>query len=209
MNLNLSNYNAMLDYIDEHAPTHPDLPRLKRKGLTLTSGLLIQKIYNSLLDSVQAVAVAAPKSKETDDAIIRSYNSQLDKLYTQRARLSNTFHISAGNHEDVQIAQSIIEVQQQIDAVMTDKAYYLERKELPPQQPQGEEYEIPQDPFELMRKIESVRTNLAHAKRRCKDTDPKKDPAKYATLEKNIERLTKHKMYLEQERDKNTQPAGV
>jgi hypothetical protein len=209
MKLNLSNYNAMLDYIDEHVPTHPELPRLKSKGLTLTSGILIQKIYNSILDSVQAAAVAAPVSKETDDAIIRSYNAQLDKLYTQRARFTNSFHISAGNHEDVQIAQSVIEVQQQIDAVMKDKAYYLERKELPPQQGQEEEFEIPQDPFELMRKIESVRTNMAHAKRKLRDCDPKKDPAKYANLEGNINRLTKHKMYLEQERNKNTQPAGV
>jgi hypothetical protein len=209
MKLNLSNYNAMLDYIDQHAPTHPELPRLKSKGLTLTSGILIEKIYNSLLDSVQDAAVTAPVSKETDDAIIRSYNAQLDKLYTQRARFSNTFHISAGNHEDVQIAQSVIEVQQQIDAVMKDKSYYLERKELPPQQAQAEEYEIPQDPFELVRKIESVRTNLAHNNRKLRDCDQKKEPARYATLQENIERLTKHKMYLEQERNKNTQPAGV
>lgn len=207
--MNLSDFNAMLDYIETYEPGHPELSWLKSKGLTLTSGILIQKIYNALLDAKPA-PIKQTRHQDTDDAIIRSYNSQLTKLFTQRARLSNTFHISAGNHEDVQIADQVIDVQREIDRVMKDKRYYQERKELPPVAEQEDVFEIPSDPFELMRKMENVRTNLAHAKKRLRDCDPKKEPKKYADKEKTIERLTKHKMYLEQaKRDKADQSAGV
>jgi hypothetical protein len=206
--MNLSDFNTMLDYIATHAPGHPDLERLRSKGMTFTNEILIEKIHGAMLDSLPAPVVQS-KRQDSDDAIIRSYNSTLNKLFTMRARLSNTFHISSGNHEDILIADQIKDVQDEINKTLADKNYYLEKKELPPID-SDEIFDIPSDPFELMDKLKNVQTSLSHRKRELSAIDQKKNPAQYAGKQKTIERLTKHKMYLEQaKRDKNSQSAGV
>jgi len=195
--MNLSDYRAMLDYISTHEPGHPDLERLRSRGLTLTNSILIKKIHTALVDA-QPVPIQKTVKQDVDDAVIRSYNSTLNKLFTQRARLSNTFHISSGRDEDIMIGDQIAEVQNEINKVMGHKSFYLEKKELPPLESNDEVYEIPSDPFELVNKINSTSTSLSHRRRELKALDEKKEPAKYAKKQKTIEYLTKYKLYLEQ-----------
>lgn len=209
--MNLSDYRAMLYYIETHAPEHSDLERLQSKGPTLTNSILISKIHASLVDNVveKSFQVTQTKATPIDDNIIRSYDGQLKKLFNQRARLSNTFHISAGNHEDQQIADQVIEVQKEIAKVMADKDFYIEKKQLPPIEEMEEVFYIPTNPIELMRKLESTATSLYHRNRELKDIDQKTQPAKYAKKQATIERLSKYKLYLEQERNQINQSAGV
>jgi len=206
--MKLSDYRTMLDYIETHAPEHPYLERLQSKGMTLTTSIHISKIYAALLEkntSSNQEHVAHSKNQKADDNIIRSYDTQLRKLFTQRARISNTFHISAGAHEDQQIADQVIEVQKEIAKVMDAKSYYIEKKELPPIEDMDEVFYIPTNPIELMRKLESTATSLYHRNRELKEIDQKKQPSKYAKKQATIERLSKYKMYLEQERNKINQ----
>jgi hypothetical protein len=207
--MKLSDYREMLDYIETHAPEHSDLERLQSKGPTLINSILISKIYAALLE------LNALKSQETvqptnlDDNIIRSYDGQLKKLFNQRARISNTFHISAGAHEDQQIADQVIEVQKEIAKVMADKAFYIEKKQLPPIEDMDEVFYIPTNPIKLMRKLESTATSLYKRNRELKAIDQIKEPSKYAKKQATIERLSKYKLYLEQERNQINQSAGV
>lgn len=211
--MNLSDYRAMLDYIETHAPSHADLERLQSKGPTLTNSILISKIHASLVEQSRSLSEEkrsrSDEPKPIDDNIIRSYDGQLKKLFNQRARLSNTFHISAGAHEDQQIADQVIEVQKEIAKVMADKAFYIEKKQLPPIEEMDEVFYIPTNPIELMRKLESTATSLYHRNRELKDIDQKTQPAKYAKKQATIERLSKYKLYLEQERNQINQSAGV
>lgn len=209
--MNLSNYNAMLDFIELHDPENRQLDRLKSKGLTLTNAIIIKKIYEPLVvqhqdksDALNPQNQKKPPEKqneiEVDDVINRGFGRDLTKLFTQRARLSNTFHISAGAKEDAEIADSIMAVQDEINDVMEQRRYYLEHKELMPLPEVKEEFEIPDDPFELMNKLNNVRSSLSHRKRDLKKINQAKEPARYAKTEKTIEKLSKHKLYLEHEK---------
>jgi hypothetical protein len=100
-------------------------------------------------------------------------------------------------------------VQKEIAKVMADKAFYIEKKQLPPIEEMDEVFYIPTNPIELMRKLESTATSLYHRNRELKDIDQKTQPAKFAKKQATIERLSKYKLYLEQERNQINQSAGV
>lgn len=210
--MTLIEYNELLSYISQHDPGNDLLPRLRDRGMTITNIILINKIYDYLsspeteqivVESIEVAAAAAndtasPTIKEVDTVITDGYSVKLRKLFSQRARLSNTFHISAGAQEDYLIADQIKDVQDEIKGVMEEQRYYDENGTLPPLQKNEEAgFDIPSDPFELIKKWESVRTSLAHRKKSIKKIDPKKEAKRYEKTMETIHRLTQHKIYLE------------
>jgi len=213
-------YNMHLTRLERARPYHPLLPKLRAQYTFFNTQLLMTVIKKVDSESTAKMAVPAKLSKndnavkskkiskvithenviEPDSVMLRSYNTQLRKLFTMRARLSNSFHLSTSRDEDLHIAEQVVEVQNQIKTVMDEKDMYLSTKELPPQKPSKETFEIPTDPYELQRMLSSVGSSLSHRKRELKKIDKDKDPKKYSKKLETIDRLTKHKMYLEQEK---------
>jgi hypothetical protein len=126
------------------------------------------------------------------------FDTKLRKAFMQRARLSNMFHLSSGDDEDWKISQDIEEVQKQIASLMKDKYHYIDKKELPEQAEQTEEYEIPTDPFALMQKLNSVRTSLTRTEKDLSQISHKDETTRYEKKQATIQRLAYHKRLLEQ-----------
>lgn len=191
--MQLSDYLTKLAYIREHLPDSPHLERLG-KGNTVTNRILIDKVY----DSIELIPEQKQIDPQTDDNIVRMYDTKLKKAFMQRARLSNSFHISTGDDEDLKISDDIEVIQKEIAKLMKEKAHYIEKKELPEQLDQEQEYEIPTDPFALINKLNSVRTSLVRTEKDLSQISHKDEPTRYEKKQVTIQRLAYHKRLLEQ-----------
>lgn len=212
--MNKHEYQRLLNQLEKSHPDHILLPKL-RKGLTLFNEKLISKAIDRINrpDKVRPAKKTAPtrqttttvqaslprKATDPENVILKSYNAELNKLFTQRARLSNTFHMSAGAHEDMEIAESVIDIQNQIKNTMDEKNFYIKTKRLPEQESKkSETFEVPEDPDELKKVLKNVKSSLSHRKKELEKLHPEKDKERYTKKMATIERLTKHIIYLEQ-----------
>ena len=98
----------------------------------------------------------APDDPE-DDVLTRLRVNQSD-LFTERRRLSNTFHDCDTDGERAVVSRNIQKVQRQIEFVMRQIADYKEHGRIPGQ---DEKYPVPDDPFALVSLRNSLRASIS------------------------------------------------
>lgn len=195
--MELSDYNARLDHIKIMDPDNVYLERLS-KGLTLTNSIIIEREFNKLPPPKPA------RKKKQGDPIVERFTVKISKLYSQRAKLSNSFHVCKTNDDALDICMAIEDVQREIAQQLQYRQYYIDKKELPLIPNEDSEFDIPSDPVELMRKQNSLRSNISRTKAELKNINKTKAADKWDKANGKLQKLITHLKYVEQSIESKT-----
>jgi hypothetical protein len=192
--MTVQEYNDQLQHLIHLDPDHKVIERLKT-GWSLTNETRLEHALASLPPPPM------PESRRSSDAIVDRFYSQLNKEFTLRAQLSNSFHKLVHWNDDglatitriddsKNITVQIAGVQERIDDLLTRKATYEQTKQLVPSKLDAETFVLPSDGIELIKKQNSVRANLSRAKATLKKLSKSKQPDKWLIASENVQRLS-------------------
>lgn len=186
-----SDYDAKLAWVEQHAPDCPHLERLRR-GMTITNESLIARVIADLPPPPPEVDPDKPKG----DGILQRISRDLNKLYTERAKLSNELHLIG---DDMERGYTIMCACENIQAIIADtmrrRDHYINTAELLPTKVVSNEYEIPTDPFMLLKKQSVLRSSISRKKN---DIEKAKDKAKKQMLKDQLFDYETHLKYVDQ-----------
>jgi hypothetical protein len=192
--MTVQEYNDQLQHLIHLDPDHHLIERLKT-GYSITNETRLEHALASLPPPPM------PEARRSSDGILDRFYSQLNKEFTLRAQLSNSFHklihwnddglatitrIDDSNNIAVQIAG----VQERIDDLLTRKATYEQTKQLVPSKLDAETFVVPADGFELLKKLNSVRSNKSRSEKTLEKLSKSKQPDKWLKASENVQRLT-------------------
>lgn len=192
--MTVQEYNDQLQHLIHLDPDHHLIERLKT-GYTITNETRLEHALASLPPPPM------PEARRSSDAILDRFYSQLNKEFTLRAQLSNSFHKLVHWNDDglatitriddsKNIAVQIAGVQERIDDLLTRKATYEQTKQLVPSKLDAETFVVPADGFELLKKLNSVRSNKSRSEKTLEKLSKSKQPDKWLKASENVQRLT-------------------
>lgn len=192
--MTVQEYNDQLAHLKHLDPDHYNIPRLEQ-GYSITNETRLERALASLPPP------PAPEARRSSDAIMDRFYTELNKEFTKRAKLSNSFHkliytdadgMMTMTHESD--AKNIVVEIETVQAAIADLLHrmrtYETTKELLPPSVSDDTFTIPTDPIELMKKQSSLRSNLSRAKSEIKKVSKKHNADKWLKVNENIQRLT-------------------
>ena len=105
------------------------------------------------------------EASEKEPTKKRTYQT-INELMTERARLSNQFHIATNDRERGSISRRIEKVQEKIKKNLRQIDFFKATGENVANQSELDE---PVDKFELHKKVQSLRTSISYFKRKLKE----------------------------------------
>lgn len=201
MTMETKEYNDLLKHLEFVNPDHPQLERLKQ-GLTLTNEIRLQKALASLPPAPE------PEARRSGDAILDRFFTQLNKAFTLRAQASNKFHRLIHTDKDglmtmrdeseaKKIVTEIEGHQRTISDLLSRMRHYESTSELLPSTVEGETFQVPTDPIELMKKLNSLRAGISRTKKDLTKIVKKSNPDKWNDVNENLQRLTTQLKHVE------------
>lgn len=147
-------YKARLEMVQRLAPDHPLLSDLQSKGCTRINQIYLQKILAKLEDQMMDQKIDEPDDPK--DLQLKNMRMKRRSLYSNRAKLSNSFHKARTNKDRAFISEEIQIIQMQIMELEKKIRYYQQTG----QQASGPFDHLPDDTFELFRIKENARKNI-------------------------------------------------
>jgi hypothetical protein len=178
-------YFAGLEFLKLKKPDYALLASLE-KGYSAINC----KYLNFALNSIPETAEENRKEKPLQLILIEKERS---KLFGERAKLSNKFHDCSADTERARISDQVQIVQRKIEAFNLQIRHYNRTGKLP-----EEQNEFPEDPIELMKKRDSLRSSISYFKRELEQLYvlPQNHPER-EKIESREEKLRELKMKLD------------
>ena len=150
-------YYEMLDLIEELDPQNTMLGQLGKGPLPINM-IYIKKV----VAKIKLPAPARTQKKAADDPQLQRLYMRKGALFGQRAKLSNQFHLPENNSNKKRgaISDEIQEIQKKIEAILKTIAYYEKHGKLPARA-RNEKYPVPDDPYNRMKKRNSIRASIS------------------------------------------------
>lgn len=196
-------YNRTLDVIRQLYPDSEWIPLLDR-GYTAANVLYIEEamkelkinVKNIVEDGVQELAESG--DHDLTDAYLSGLYQKLNKLQSNRSKLSNKFHICLTDKQRQTVSKDIGKLQAVIGSIMKSIDYYkatgIKVEEI------EDDFDMPADKFALSRKLNVIRASISRLKKRIKEMEEMDKPnARQIAIEKNnLKKYLIEKLYAEQ-----------
>lgn len=213
----MNDYPEQLATLEKANPKHPLLWAFRR-GYSAGNALLLQREIEKLPPPVAPAPVEADGDDPNDqddpeDETLRRLRMEQSNLFSERRKLSNTFHDCANDRQRATVSEKIQVLQHRIESVKQTIRTYKEQGRIP--EP-DEKYPVPDDPFKLLALRDSLRASISRKKREIEHIGreiEEKDPAAPAKLEKAEAKLKDLQIHLKHVQkgvtDRNLQPGGL
>lgn len=183
-------YEQNLKWLLEKKPNDPLLP-LMRDGYSRINVVYMRHAIKGLVVKEEQPAEAA--SPETIDPVLRELWAEKGRLFRYRAKLSNRFHECKTDMDRKQVNEEILQVWQKILGIDAKIRTYEQHGVLPDE---ADEFALPDNPAELVRKLFSIRTMISaeQSKLRALANLPDEDPDKAKKIKSAETRLANLKL---------------
>lgn len=212
-------YHEQLKRLEKAVPKHPLLWALRR-GHTAANAMLLERELGKLPAAPAPIGDHVDDSDDEnddpdtpEDETLRRLRMEQSGLFSDRRKLSNTFHECSNDRQRATVSEKIQVVQRRIEIVKQTIRTYKEQGCIP--EP-DEKYPVPEDAFRILALRDSLRASISRKKREIEHIGreiEEKDPAAPAKLEKAESKLKELRIHLSHVKqaieNRNIQPGAV
>ena len=188
-----ADYNINLKLVERRMPTHP-LLRVLRGGWSDVNVMYMKAVLEQLealpeevIDEKTDIEENAfPKIPANDPVMIR-LQKEKSRLFGERAKLSNKFHDCDTDEQRSYLSDDIQAVQADIERVKKQIRRYELDGRVPEPEADGT-FQVPGDPYERVRKLDSLRSSESRYKRELEGlaANPERNKRRIGELEGKI-----------------------
>lgn len=215
-------YEENIARLEAAAPGHL-LLSMFRRGHSAINALLLERELAKLPAPAPAPAKPEPSeviddddadtTDDENDETLRRLRMEQSNLFSERRKLSNSFHDCANDRQRAGVSEKIQVLQHRIESVKQTIRTYKEQGRIP--EP-DEKYPVPEDPFKLLALRDSLRASISrkkreieHIGREIEENDPAA-PAKLEKAEAKLKELTIHLSHVKKAvADRDIQPGRL
>lgn len=161
----MNDYQEQLDRLEKANPKHPLLWAFRR-GHTASNAMLLAREIAKLPPPVATTAAAEVDEPDDvddpEDETLRRLRMEQSNLFSERRKLSNTFHDCGNDRQRALVSEKIQVLQHRIEGVKQTIRKYKEQGRIP--EP-DEKYPVPDDPFKLLALRDSLRASISRKKK--------------------------------------------
>ncbi len=188
-----ADYDINLKLVERRLPTHP-LLRVLRGGWSDVNVMYMEAVLEQLEalpeevidEKVENEEGAFPKIPANDPVMIR-LQQEKSRLFGERAKLSNKFHDCETDDQRAFLSDEIQAIQGDIERVKKQIRNYELGGKLPEPEADGS-FQVPGDPYERVRKLDSLRSSESRYKRELEGlaANPERNKRRIGELEVKI-----------------------
>jgi hypothetical protein len=187
------NYRASLDYLKSLDPEN-SLIKILEKG----ENLINRKILDKELAKLPPPLPRDENQTKEKDPIRQRFAMQIRNQIAARAKLSNQFILCKTDEERKELSKMIIEINDKINVLKQNMDYYESNKKLP-EMVADDRFKIPENPIDLMMKLNSLRSNISQVKKELRSMLVRKtDQSIISDKEQHLSYLKMYLAYVEQ-----------
>ena len=191
--MNKAAYIDAVKKIESGNPDEPLLPVL-RTGFSDVNAIYLKHALNRLPDTKPVITSDLPQNI---DPILRELWAERGGLFRKMAVQSNKFHECQTDQERKTNSNEILRIWDEIQVVKSRIEYFEEHGQLPAD---VDDFELPDEPVDLLRKLNSIRTMISQVHSKIKKlaqlpNDHPEKARKIAASEKKLAELKLHRGY--------------
>lgn len=188
-------YNRGLRHVMQRNPKEVLLPTLQT-GYSRVNIIYMAAALRRLPEEVKEAEETTPALAKKADPALRELWAERTRLFGEMNKMSNYFHECTTDAQRAENSKAILKKWDEIQAVKSRIAHY-EKNGVMPVVVSDEEFPLPDDPIELMKKLASIRAMISQVQKTIREAAdlPADHPDKSIRISEGEKRLEYLKIY--------------